>query len=92
MINFDSIAIKVSQVNSLAYAIEGAIAEAPGLDVGDSKTKQMLNLFYVLQGELAQLGKDVEELSGHIAVCNAIYAVNRVNELQEEIERLKQNT
>lgn len=88
MTNLDNIVTRVQQINSLAYALEGAIIN----EASDNDTMHLQNLFYLLQRELIQLEKDADELAGHIAVCNAVYAVNRVGELKEEIERLKQNS
>ena len=73
MIGFENITTRIEQINSLAYALEGAMIEAAG------------------HGELVQLAKDADELNGHIAVCNAVYAVNHVDELKAELAQLKQN-
>lgn len=91
MIGFENITTRIEQINSLAYALEGAMIEAAGHGDGDRETKQMQNLFYLLQGELVQLAKDADELNGHIAVYNAVYAVNHVDELKAELAQLKQN-
>lgn len=89
MIGFENITTRIEQINSLAYALEGAIIEAAGHDEGERETKQMHNLFYVLLSELEQLAKDADALDGHIAVCNAVFAVNHVDQLKEELEALK---
>ena len=91
MIGFENITTRIEQINSLAYALEGAMIEATGHSDSDRETKQMLNLFYLLQGELVQLAKEADELNGHITVCNAVFAVNHVEELKAELAQLKQN-
>ncbi len=91
MMNFEDITLKIEQINSIAYALEGAMIEAEGHGPDDKEAKQMRNLFYALFDQLEQLQKDADELHGHITVCNAIFAVNHVNELKAELAQLKQN-
>ncbi len=91
MTGFEGITNKIAQLNSLAYALEGAIIQAEGHDAGDAEARRMLDLFYVLQEGLEQLQKDADELGDHISVCNAIYAVNHVKEMRAELAELRAN-
>ena len=49
------------------------------------------NLIYLLWDQLKQVTADTEELNGHVKVCNAVYAVNKVDKMRATIERLKGN-
>lgn len=89
MKNLDEMIIKMEQIDSLMYAFEGAILNADETFGENNEKKQVHNLFYLLWEQLQQVQKDAEELNGHIGVCNAIYAVNRVEELKQELAELK---
>lgn len=54
-----------------------------------SGLEQVQNLFYILTEQIGSAKEDIDEVAGHIRVCNAVYAVNRVQELKAEIDRLK---
>lgn len=87
MKNLDDIIIKMEQIDSLLYAMEGALLEE---NEDDHKTKkQSHNLFYLLWENFSRLQNDTEELNDHISVCNAVFAVNRVEELKQELSDLK---
>ena len=90
MMNFDDILVKLEQVDSLMYSVEGAmIAAAP--EDGGAEVTRLHNLVYLLWDQLRQIAEDTKELNGHVKVCNAIYAVNKVDEMRATIERLKGN-
>ncbi len=85
--NFEKIIVRCDQLSSLAYCFEGALIES---DYNDAESRiRMQNLFYVLLEQIELLNKEVGELNEHIEVCNAIFAVNRVDELKREIATLK---
>lgn len=91
MKNFEDMIIKMEQIDSLLYAMESALLnDSENFDDNKAK-KQVHNLFYLLWENFSKLQDDAEELNGHIGVCNAIFAVNRVNELKQEIADLKEN-
>ena len=87
MKTLDTLIIKMEQLNSLMHSIESTMLEADAEDI--KATKRLHNLVYLLWDHLQQLAKDATEVNGHIKVCNAIFAVNHVDELKAEIERLK---
>ena len=84
--NLDKILIKAGQIKDVAYSIEGALIEA---DNGSEPLRRATNLFYVLLEQLNAMSEELDKLSEHISVCNAIFAVNRVDELKREIATLK---
>lgn len=88
MTKLDNIAMRLEQIDSLAYAVETDMLKTEG--VGEEFTR-MQHLFYLLWEQVKQVAAEVDELNGHNLVCNAIEAVNNIAELKEEIERLKQN-
>ena len=88
MKSLENITIKLEMMDSLMFSIEGAMIEATTEELSD-ETKRLHNLIYLLWEQLQQVTKDVGEVNGHIEVCNAIYAVNRVEELKRELVELK---
>lgn len=88
MKTLENIILKLEQMDSLMFSIEGAMIEAAEEDLSN-ETKRLHNLIYLLWEQLQQVSKDVGEVNGHIEVCNAIYAVNRVEELKQELAELK---
>ncbi len=58
-------------------------------EYSEKAIKRTRDLFYIAWESLIQIEKDLDELSGHIGVCNAVYAVNHVNELKSELARLR---
>ncbi len=91
MKNLDNICIKFNHVNeSLMYALETALINTQETkEAAELSIKRAMDLFYIVWDSLNQIEKELDELNGHIKVCNAVYAVNRVNELKEELEALK---
>lgn len=79
---------KAEQAKTLAYTIEGLIVEADIYEAWE-ECKKVVDMFYLLIEQIDSLATMADEISGHTEVCNAIYAVNRVEELKAEIERLK---
>ncbi len=88
MKTLEDIIMKMDQLDSLMYSIETAMLDAAPADAGE-KVIRLHNLIYLLWEQFLQARADIDELNGHIEVCNAVYAVNRVREMQDEIERLK---
>ena len=86
--NVDKLITKSEQVKALAYTLEGEICDADLYNAGE-QSRRVADLFYLLQEQIETLTELVHEIGGHIEVCNAIYAVNRIDELKTEIERLK---
>ena len=86
--NVDKLITRAEQVKILAYTLEGVIIEADLYSAGE-ESRRVADLFYLLQEQIETLTELVNDIGGHIEVCNAIYAVNRVEELKAEIERLK---
>lgn len=89
MKNLDDMIIKMEQIDSLMYALEGALLNTDEEADCDTDKKQVHNLFYLLWEQFQQLQKDADELNGHIEVCNAIYAINRIEELKRELAEVK---
>ena len=58
------------------------------MDMFMDKLAQKLNAQEIIKANTAA---DTEELNGHVKVCNAVYAVNKVDEMRATIERLKGN-
>ena len=90
MKTFDDILVKMGQLDSLMYSVESAMIEAAPEDGGEEVTR-LHHLIYLLWDQLKQVTADTEELNGHVKVCNAVYAVNKVDEMRATIERLKRN-
>ena len=86
--NVDKLVTKAEQVKALAYTLEGAIIDADLYGAGE-ESRRAADLFFLLQEQIEMLSELVNNVGGHIEVCNAIYAVNRIDELKTEIERLK---
>lgn len=84
--NLDTVLTKAGQISDLAHALEGGIIE---VDNGSEPIRRVQNLFYVLLEQFEILKSELEKLNEHIYVCNAVFAVNRVQELKNEIEQLK---
>ncbi len=89
MIDFDKIEVRAGQLESLAFALETAIIEMDDGRLNNPEGTRMQDLFYVLMEQIETLNKEITELHGHIAVCNAVYAVNHVNDLKSEINKPK---
>lgn len=88
MRDFCDVIAKLDQIDSLMYSIETAMLDAAPTDA-DEKVMRLHNLIYLLWGQFSQVRAEADELNGHIKVCNAIFAVNRVREKDDEIEALR---
>lgn len=89
MKTFDDIAMRIGAIDSLMPSIEKSLDNA-FLDSGGSPAiERVQNLMYILTGQIEAAQAEINEVAGHIQVCNAVYAAGRVRELQEEVERLK---
>lgn len=88
MSTIENVAIKVGQINDFMYFVESAMIDADGAEGGE-ETRRLHNMVYLLMDMLEGLENDVDELDGHRRVCDAIYAVNHVNQMKAEIERLR---
>ena len=82
--------MKMQQIDSLMYSVESAMIDAAPEGGGEAVTR-LHNLVYLLWDQLKQIGEDMEKLNGHAKVCNAVFAVNDVDEMRATIERLKGN-
>ena len=91
MKTFDDILLKLDQLDSFMYSIESAMIEAAP-EGGSEQVIRLHNLIYLLWDQLKQVAADTAELNGHVKVCNAVYAANKVDEMRATIERLKGNT
>jgi len=83
----DDIIIDLEQIDSFMYAFEGMLLEADGNNAALIRAQ---NMFYILWKQLQQSKNDALEVNGHIKVCNAVYAVNRVKDLKEELAELRE--
>lgn len=87
MNELEKITMRLEQINSLMYVFEGAMLEAfDEVYGGINEINRVHNLFCILLEQLENLKSDIIGLQGHISVCDAIYALNHVDELKEEIE------
>ena len=86
MKDLESIIVKLCELDSLMYVIEG---EMIAVNEAGSDMKHLHNLIYLLWGQLQQMENDVEEINGHIKVANAVLAVNHVEELERELAEAK---
>mgnify|MGYP003305884037 CR=1 FL=1 len=84
--NLDIVLTKAVQIFDLAHALEGAIIE---IDDGGEPVRRVQSLFYVLLEQFEFLNSELNKLNEHVYVCNAVFAINRVQELKDEIEKLK---
>ena len=89
MKNLDYVAGKLEALSTIAYYIESAAIECTVNDEDSHAANRLIDLVAVMKGQIQQILSDFDEVAGHIEVCNAIYAVNNVNELKTEIARLK---
>lgn len=89
MRTLDDIVIKVDQLNDFMYFVEGAMLEATADEEMEDSAKRLHNLVYILMDQLHSLGGDLDEVNGHIKVCNALYAAGNLRGKEAEIEELK---
>lgn len=89
MKTFDDIAIRIGAIESLMPSIEKSLDDAFLESGGSPAIEQAQNLVYILTEQIEAAQAEINEVAGHIRVCNAVYAAGRVWELQEEVERLK---
>lgn len=88
MKDFCDVIAKLDQIDSLMYSVETAMLDAAPAEA-DKKVMNLHNLIYLLWEQFSQVRSEVDELNGHIQVCNAVFAVNRVQEKNDEIETLR---
>jgi len=86
---FDDIVIRLEMMETIADYMESAIDDAILASGMSDKAAKVQHLFYILLEQITQTKEEATEIAGHVKVCNAIFAVNRVNELQAEIDRLR---
>lgn len=87
MKDFNDLYVRLSNINGMMYATEGAIINSA--DMKNNEGQSLSGLFYILWEQLKALESDIQEIEGHTNVCNAIFAVNHVEELKEELACLK---
>lgn len=68
MVGFNEIYSRIGKLNSLSYALEGAVLEVTADLEASPEKERMMDLFYLLLEEYTRLKKDADELSGHITV------------------------
>lgn len=87
MKDFNDLYARLSNINGMMYAAEGAVINSA--DMRSNEGQSLSGLFYILWEQLKALESDIQEIGGHTSVCNAILAVNHVEELKEELALLK---
>lgn len=87
MKNYDDLYARLDNINGVMYSAEGAIINS--VDMSTHEGKSLTGLFYTLWEQLKALEIDIQEIEGYTNVCNAIFAVNQVEELRAEIQQLK---
>ncbi len=88
MKDFNDLYARLSNINGMMYAAEGAVINSA--DMRSNEGQSLSGLFYILWEQLKALESDIQEIEGHTNVCNAIFAVNQVENLKAEIELLKE--
>ena len=88
MKTFDDIAIRIGAIESLVPSIEKSLDDAFLESVESPAIERVQNLMYILTEQIEAAQAEINEVAGHIRVCNAVYAAGCVQELQEEVERL----
>ena len=87
MKNYDDLYARLDNINGVMYSAEGTIINS--VDMSTHEGKSLTGLFYTLWEQIKALEGDIREIEGHTNVCNAILAVNHVEELKEELALLK---
>lgn len=88
MKTLEDVIVRLDIMESLAYSVEGYINEMAA-EGASATARRAQSLFCLLMEQISTAQEEANEVDGHIKVCNAVYAVNRVEELRAEIERLK---
>jgi len=86
---FDDIVVRLEMMETLADSMERAIDDAILASGMSDKALKVQHLFYILLEQINQTKGEAAEVAGHVKVCNAIFAVNKVDELKAEIDRLR---
>ena len=82
MKTFDDIAIRIGAIESLVPSIEKSLDDAFLESVESPAIERVQNLMYILTEQIEAAQAEINEVAGHIRVCNAVYAAGCVQELQ----------
>lgn len=85
-------AIPNEHILKLEYRMEQLVSLMEVIDImleKDNVAAHTAALCYLLQEQIKQVQSEVIALEGHCLVCNTIYAINNVRELQAENEALR---
>ena len=85
-------AIPNEHILKLEYRMEQLVSLMEVIDImleKDNVAAHTAALCYLLQEQIKQVQSDVIALEGHCRVCDAVWAVNHVEELQAENEALR---
>lgn len=88
MIDLFQVMNMVEQANTLAYYTESALEEDDCSKTAESRDR-LAHMVYALVDKLKEIGPALEEVNGHIQVCNAVFAAAHVREMQKELEELR---
>lgn len=89
MKNMDDIIIRLEMMETLAASMEDAIDAAITASEMSRETLKVQHLFYILLEQIHQAQEEADEVAGHIQVCNAILAADRVRAMQSELKELR---
>lgn len=89
MKTLDDVVIRLEMMNTLAASMEDAIDAAITASDMSPEALKVQHLFYILLEQINQAKEEANEVAGHIQVCNAILAADRVRAMQRELEELR---
>ena len=83
MVTPDVLRVDAAKMDSLMEAFEHTFLHLIDLGGGDVREKDQATMaFYALRDVLQKVIVDADELCGHMEVCNAVYAINRVKKME----------
>lgn len=89
MKTLDDVVIRLEMMNTLAASMEDAIDAAITASDMSQEALKVQHLFYILLEQIDQAKEEVGEVAGHVQVCNAILATDRVKAMQRELKELR---
>lgn len=89
MKTLDDVVIRLEMMNTLAASMEDAIDAAITASDMSQEALKVQHLFYILLEQINQAKEEAGEVAGHVQVCNAILAADRVRAMQRELEELR---
>jgi len=87
MINVRNVIFKAERLEALAYAVDNEMLSITTEGCSEENCDRISRaqyLFDILYDELKNLKTALDDLSGHIRVCDAVYAVNQVRQITAE--------